>query len=173
MTEGDEKIKHPTQILSEDIFKFTQDIECLHTMLPLLMNIMVTVLKDTHDKFHRFIDENVIEKTEQGNEETYTIKVEDMAKHNRLKRQYDNSQTGVRLIPRHFITSLVSQYDSFLGCVIRFIFPVKPQILNASEKTIPYTELIQFPRIDAARDHIIEKEVDQSFAKVMQINFYG
>lgn len=161
MTEDDKKIEHPTQILSEDILKFAQDIECLHTTLPLLMKIMVTVQKDTLETFHHFIDKNVIEKTE----ETYVLRVEDMAKHNRLKRQYDNSQTAVKLIPRHFTTSLVSQYDSFLGCVIRFIFAVQPQLLNASEKTIPYAELIQFSSIDAAREYIIEKEVETVIRK--------
>lgn len=161
----EEIIKHPTEILSQDIFKFTQDIECLHTMLPLLMIIMEAVKKDTHDKFRRFINEHSLEKSENGNQTTYTLKVEDTAKHNRLKRDYDNSQTATKLIPRHFITSLVSQYDSFLGRVIRFIFAVKPQILNASEKTIPYTDLIQFSSIDAARDYIIEKEVETVIRK--------
>ncbi|HEC96571.1 MAG TPA: hypothetical protein ENI58_00165, partial [Nitrospirae bacterium] len=164
MSEG-KNVKHPTELLTQDILKFTQDIECLQTTLPLLMTIMEVVKKDTHDKFYGFINEQALDKTENGDQTTYTLKVEDMAKNNRLKSQLDNSHTATKLIPRHFITSLVSQYDSFFGRVIRFIFAVKPQILNASEKTIPYTDLIQFSSIDAAREFIIEKEVETIIRK--------
>jgi hypothetical protein len=164
MSETEAPIKHPTQILSDDIFSFTQDIECLHTTLPLIMIIMGTVHEETHKSFHTFIDEHS-ENIETGEENTYALKVEDAAEHDRLKRQHNNSLTAMRLIPRHFITSLVSQYDSFLGRVIRFIFAIKPQILNASEKNIAYTDLILFANIDAAREYIIEKEVETIIRK--------
>lgn len=161
-----ETLKHPTQIFSEDIIKFTQDIECLHTTLPLLMAIMSAVNKDTHDKFRTFINEHALDKTEEEEQTTtYSLKIEDLAKHNRLKRQYDNTQIATKLIPRHFITSLVSQYDSFLGRIIRFIFAVDPKKLNASEKTIAYTDLLQFQNIDSAREYIIEKEIETVIRK--------
>lgn len=162
----DDNIKErPAEILADDIIKFAQDIECLHTTLPLVMTIMTALGTDTHEKFHGYINENALEKSENGNQITYTFKIEDAAKFNRLKRDYDNSQIATSLIPRHFITSLVSQYDSFFGRIIRFIFSVKPQILNASEKSIPYTDLIQFTNIDAAREYIIEKEVETVIRK--------
>ena len=165
MSDGEIILKRPTQILSDDIIKFTQDIECLHTTLPLFMTIMGHIEKETHGKYHRFIDDHSTDKSNNGNQTTYSIKVDDIAKHDRLKHQYDNSNNALRLIPRHFITSLVSQYDSFLGCVIRFVFSVKPQILNASEKSIPFTDLIEFSSIDAAREYIIEKEVETVIRK--------
>jgi hypothetical protein len=165
MSETEESIKHPTKILSNDILSFTQDIECLHTTLPLFMKIMGIVRDDTNKKFHAFIDTHATKKIVTGEESTYSLKIENLAEHNRLRQQYDNSLTAMKLIPRHFITSLVSQYDSFVGRIIRFIFTIKPEILNASEKTIPYTDLIQFANIDAARDYIIEKEVETVIRK--------
>jgi len=165
MASGEKPPKHPTEILYDDIIKFTQDIECLHTTLPLFMTIMEHIQKETHSKYHRFINDHGTEKNKDGNQTTYSIVVDDIAKHDRLKHQYDNSNNALRLIPRHFITSLVSQYDSFLGCVIRFIFSIKPEILNASEKSIPFTDLIRFPSIDAAREYIVEKEVEAVIRK--------
>lgn len=123
------------------------------------------VREDEHKKFHAFIDKHAIEKANTAEKKTYAIKIEDAAQHDRLKRQLINLVTATELIPRHYITSLVSQYDSFLGRLIHFVFSIKPEILNASEKTIPYTELIQFPDIDSARDYIIEKEVETVIRK--------
>lgn len=39
MNDTKESIQHPTEILSEDILRFTQDIECLNITLPLVMKI--------------------------------------------------------------------------------------------------------------------------------------
>lgn len=167
MTDTAEATNHPTQILAEDILKFTQDIECLYTTLPLLMKVMGTVQEETQKRYHTFLEDHATDKAVDGFQTTYsvTFKAEEISHHNRLKRQYDNSHIAMRLIPRNFITSLVAQYDSFLGRVIRFIFNIKPQILNATEKTIPYTQLLQFPNIEAAREYIIEKEVETVIRK--------
>lgn len=143
----DKDSKQPHQILAEDIIKFTQELECLHTTLPLLMLILGALQENTHKQYKSFVNDHATDKNEDGNQMSYNIVVDDIAMHNRLKRQYHYSRNAMKLIPRHFITSLVSQYDSFLGRVIHFIFSVKPQILNASEKTILFTDLMTFPSI--------------------------
>lgn len=163
MTE--EKIKkHPTEIISEDIAKFTQDIESLHTTLPFLIVNMGSLKKSTHGKLIEFINEHALEKNK-GDQTTYSIKFEDILTHDRLKHEYDNLQTAIKLIPRQFVTSLVSQYDSFLSRVIKFIFAIKPELLNVSEKNISYTDLVKFPSIDAVSEYIIEKEVESIIRK--------
>ena len=53
---NEEIVKHPIKILAEDIIKFTLDIECLHTTLPLLMNIMGATNKKIHDEFHTYLE---------------------------------------------------------------------------------------------------------------------
>lgn len=56
--------------------------------------------------------------------------------------------------------ALVSQYDNFLGLLIETILLSRPEILNGSEKTLSFSELVAFDSIEAAREHIIEKEVE-------------
>ena len=60
---------------------------------------------------------------------------------------------------------MVSQYDSFLGRLLRLIFLAKPEILNASEKEMTFAELTKFDSIQAARDYIVEKEVETIIRK--------
>lgn len=167
MTEKEDRNINSIEILAEDIFSFTNDIECLHTTLPLIMKVMQTVNEATWQKYLDFIEKNAVEKVNNEDSNTYriAIKMEDISHFNQLKRQNDNSHAAMKLVPRNFVTSLVSQYDSFLGRIIRFIYSVKPEVLNASEKTIPYTDLIQFSNIDAAKEYIIEKEVETIIRK--------
>jgi hypothetical protein len=43
---------------------------------------------------------------------------------------------------------------------MRFIFEVKPEVLNASEKALTFTELMRFPDIASAKSYIIERDVE-------------
>src|SRR5690606_4970742 len=56
--------------------------------------------------------------------------------------------------------SFVSQYDAYLGGIIRTMFLSKPEFLNSSEKNILFSELIKFESIEEAREFIVEKEVE-------------
>ena len=64
------------------------------------------------------------------------------------------------LVPRSFLVALVSQYDAFLGRLIRSLLIARPEILNGSERTLSFADLMAFDNLDAARDQIIEKEVE-------------
>ncbi|MDA8083697.1 MAG: hypothetical protein M0024_08590 [Nitrospiraceae bacterium] len=70
MTELKKTTGHPTEILAKDIAKFTQDIECLHTTLPLLMNVMGIVQNDTQKKYHDFLEEHSTDKKVDGDQIT-------------------------------------------------------------------------------------------------------
>jgi hypothetical protein len=165
MSECQESDRHPTEILAEDIKKFASEIDSLYTTLPLLMKIMTTLVQDTQQKFKTFLNDHALNKTESDHQFSYAIKVDDIGKHDRLKRQRNNTSIAARFIPRHFITSLLSQYDCFLGNVVRFIYEAKPETLNACEKSIPFVELQKFDTIQAAREYIIEKEVETVIRK--------
>ncbi len=82
-----------------------------------------------------------------------------------LNRQHANIRNTYRLMPRQFVMSMVAQYDSFFGKIIRFMFAVKPELLNASDRALAFTDLVLFPDIEAAREFIIEKEIESVIRK--------
>lgn len=150
---------HPTEVLKAEIQRFTQDVEALWRTLPLLMAVTGYSKEQAKEELNNYLNKYG-EKKEERSIITYSLPVDHAFPSQRLERKYLNLRAVFRLIPRNFVISLVSQYDSFLGHIIRFIFAVKPDKLNASEKSIPYTDLIRFPNLDAAREYIIEKEVE-------------
>lgn len=65
-----------------------------------------------------------------------------------------------KLIMQGFIISLISQYDTFLGKLIRALFLIKPETLNVSEKNISFAHLTEFRTLDDAREYIMGKEIE-------------
>ncbi|HCE42373.1 MAG TPA: hypothetical protein DET40_02350 [Lentisphaeria bacterium] len=160
-----EEAKHPTEILVDDIARFTEDIESLHTTLPMMMHVTGLLRKDADKKHLDYVSGHGKVKVKSEESTTYTLKFEDMSAVNRLKRNFENFNVATRLIPRHFVTSLVSQYDSFLGRIIRFMFSVKPEMLNASDKSLSFVDLTRFQDIASARAFVMEKEIEAVIRK--------
>jgi hypothetical protein len=65
-----------------------------------------------------------------------------------------------KIIMQGFIISLISQYDTFLGKLIRALFLIKPETLNVSEKNISFAHLTEFRTLDDAREYIMGKEIE-------------
>jgi hypothetical protein len=66
--------------------------------------------------------------------------------------------TAEVLVPRSFFVNLVSQYDAFLGSLIRALLLAKPEVLNASDRALTFSELLAFGSIDAARDPSLKRK---------------
>jgi hypothetical protein len=80
-------------------------------------------------------------------------------------KSYTKAVNAEQLITRSFFVSLISQYDAFLGAILRTLFILRPKVLDLSERQITYSDLLEFGSIEAARDHIIEKEVETILRK--------
>ncbi len=130
-----------------------------------MMHVANTVGKQLDEAYSKFLEKHgeVKEKTEEGT--TYTLQIEDIANAKKIARERQHYRNSLRLIPRNFIISLVSQYDSFLGRIIRFMFAAKPELLNASEKALSYTQMMNFRDLNDAKEFIVEKEIESIIRK--------
>ncbi|MFA5205650.1 MAG: hypothetical protein WC708_14735 [Lentisphaeria bacterium] len=163
MTE--ENIKQATEVLVNDIARFTKDIESLRTTLPKMMRVAEDFRSESRSKYSEFLSTRGTVREKTGSITTYLLKMEDMSTASKLEREIEQSRIAFRLIPRNFLTSLVSQYDSFIGRLIRFMFTVKPEMLNGSDKLLSFAELTSFKDISSAREFIIEKEIETVIRK--------
>ncbi|WNL45794.1 hypothetical protein RKE25_20660 [Dyella sp. BiH032] len=65
-----------------------------------------------------------------------------------------------QLLPRMALVSLVSLYDAYLGRLVRLIYKLRPEMLSGSGRQLTFAQLTEFPSIEAARDHVVEMEVE-------------
>lgn len=138
---------------------FIDHIESLSTSIPLVMGtIMLTNQKAT--KLHQeFLKKDCEKKVEKGSE-FFIIKREHARRNELLRKEVIKSSIAFELVQRNFIVSVVSQFDAYLASLIRTMFYVKPELLNASEKQLTFSSLMGFKGLEDARQYIIEKEIE-------------
>lgn len=112
----------------------------------------LTELEDyTNQNFH-------VEESE--NKRTITIPYFQLAQWKKFERKYEHFSLASKLLPRSLVVSLVSQYDAYLGRILRAIFIRRPELLNNSERKLTFEDLASLETIENARDLILEKEVE-------------
>ena len=154
---------HTKKYLSFDILldKFISEVESLRATFPLVIKTLSVSQEQSMQKLSDFL-EPLTSREESDGQLKITVKVESdkVNKLLKLRREYTNFEIVDPIIKRSFIVSLISQFDTHLSRLIRTIFYLKPEILNSSEKTIKFIDLIEFNNIESAREYIIEKEIE-------------
>src|SRR5262249_20380427 len=67
---------------------------------------------------------------------------------------------GTAQLPQVMVVGLVSAYDAFLAHLLRAVFSIHPETVLTSEKSIKFSDLINYSSIEEARSSLIEREID-------------
>lgn len=146
-------------LIGAEIDLFAKHVDSIAEVLMGMVMALQTVSTSASNNLTNFENEKC-DVTMEGEDRTVTIKSEDYRQWKRLIKRHEHFLLSRKLLPRSLLVSLVSQYDAFLGRVLRIIFLQKPEILNGSEKKISFESLSKFPSIEAAREYILEKEIE-------------
>lgn len=138
--------------LGDVLDQFVTQLDSLADTLPITLGTISLVKSLSTAHLGRFQKEHVVT---QDNMHAVAL----------LVRQHRKISNVDKIISSSYLVSLVSLYDAFLGAMIRALFLIKPESLSISEKQISFAELFEFGSIDAAREHIIEKEVEAVLRK--------
>jgi hypothetical protein len=71
--------------------------------------------------------------------------------------------THSRILPlmsRSFFIGLFSEYDSFIGALLKAIYSRKPELYKGIKREIALTELLSFQDLDEVKKDMLEKEID-------------
>jgi hypothetical protein len=123
---------------------------------------LVGVLKEIGNKHGQNLNQFHKAKCILENAATGLVRIpqEHVAEWKKLKRNADSYRHAQTLVPRSLLVTLVSQYDAFIGRLLRAIFLLKPETLNASEKQLSFSQLMTFRTLGEAREFLVEKEVE-------------
>lgn len=139
---------------------YIHKLEALHEIIPYQMTMASVVAHKSAKKHKKFLDENA-EKIEEDDETTsYKLDFKISRASSRLGRRSDRAKTVLDLLPRNFVVSFVSEYDSFLGQLITKILRFKPEIIDSKDKSISLSDLVNLGCVEAAKDKIFAKEVE-------------
>ncbi|NTU66850.1 MAG: hypothetical protein HGB08_02890 [Candidatus Moranbacteria bacterium] len=149
------KVKN-TNVFEENLENFIKNINSLKRALHLTMGLIEVSHKVNQSKLAHFIKKNGKNVTNKS----FKIKHENRKYFEELKNDTNISKASLRIVPRSISVSLISEFDFFIGIIIRNIILLNPEILNNCEKNVNFSALTNFKNINEAKNYIIEKEVE-------------
>jgi len=146
----------------EVLSAFTRNIESLNEVSPLINMTLKAFMSRGAEEFNNHLEEHgeAIDESE-----GYKVPVHHRGKVDRLSSMLNRIELASSLIPKTFLVSYVSEFDSFLGNLLKVIYRRRPELLNESERQLTFSELQAFDSIQDAREHILEKEVETLLRK--------
>lgn len=154
-----------TKRLHHTVSTFTHKLEALQETLPALMGMAYVTTRMARAKKNKFLEENG-ELIEGGEEkDKYRVKLEHQKLVERLDKKARRASTALNVLPSKFLVAFVSEYDAFLGNLIKDIYRLRPELLDSSERSLSFSELKSIGSVEAAYEHVLEKEVESLLRK--------
>lgn len=155
------KIPSPHDVLES----YLHNVDSINASVPPMMLMLEEMLRIQDEKLHAYLKEHGTLESSVDGEETYSLPSKAVSEQKRISRKLEQYSTSTKLIPRNFLVSFVSEYDAFLGSLMKCFHAKKPELLNGVEKQISYSELVEFSSIEDAKEHILEKDVESMLRK--------
>ncbi|MBI5673872.1 MAG: hypothetical protein HZC50_11675 [Nitrospirae bacterium] len=146
---------HPLKL---NLDGFIARIDSLADHVILAMN----AISQSNKQERRHFDEFLATKATRldGDKDVFMIPVDRFTEFRRLERRLHRSQLALVSVPRGLMVALVSEFDAFVGATLKTFYRLRPDALGASERKMTYSELVTFDSLEAAREYIVEKEVE-------------
>lgn len=146
------------EFLESAVDTFILEIEALAESLPLIGGLLDLKLRNSSKKINKFIKDNTDEAEESKNK--FQIPIDQFNLFNRLDRDLDIAKAAMDILPRHFVVSLVSQYDAYLAELYRTLFEIKPELAFSLDKEFTFQEILKYANLDELKEYVIEKDVE-------------
>ena len=152
------------QIIKE-IDGFVSSVDSLENTLPLIGAALNAARQKEKRQLDKYEQKHAISVDTEGDSRTVTLTSETFAPYRRLARNLHKASRATLLIPEIFVVALVSQYDAFLGGLIRVLLNGRLEILHATDRQLPLASLLAFDSMADVRDAIVNKEVEDLLRK--------
>ena len=151
--------------IENELSLFIKYIDALASTLPPTLLAIGSIQQAYFQHLAKSVEENMISLEMIDGKLHIELNFENHNMPEKLIRDIEKTNLADKLILRSFIISLISQYDAFLGRLIRSLFLIQPESLNISEKNITFAQLQSFGSIEDAKEYIMEKEVETVLRK--------
>jgi hypothetical protein len=146
--------------IGAEIDLFVNQIDALAETLPLSIESIHQVWHGANAEVKSFLSKECKTEQKEDGKTYYTFDGNQYLKYSRLNRRAGKASIARTLVPRGLFVALVSQFDAYVGALVKNLFRLKPQIVDSSGKSMTFAELSKFASLDEARDYMIEKEID-------------
>lgn len=134
--------------------------------LPLLVKFAPLLQINT---LRHFVEERIeidaLSKVKIGKWTYFEIKKEHKTEISREYNSVVRSGRAMSSLPEMVHLGFVSQFDAFLGRLLRLCYEFRPDLISNSQKSFPAHEVLKFSDIEAFKEAVVEKEIETFLRK--------
>ena len=150
-----------SDLIVQEIDRLVNSLDSLVRTLPGMMFSLNSLRRDQHKNTLRYEEKHALSVTTSADSKTVTMAADTITRYRQLIRDRDAVDGATMLLPEIFLVALVSQYDAFLGGLVRALMAGRPEIAKGSSTSLTFAELVTFDSVEAAREFVIAGEVEQ------------
>ncbi len=147
--------------IGDEITGFIRQIDSLSTSLVLALKVTAAVQGKISDTISGFFEKHATLLAETEHHASYSIERQHIAQYENLKRQRENAELTLSILPRSFVVSLVTLFDAFMARLIRALYYTKPELLSGAEHSLSFAQLLELNSIDVAKEYVLEREIER------------
>ena len=156
---------HSSRQIVKEIDRFVANLDSLENTLPLIVAALNAARQKERRQLDKYEQENAVSVDADGDSRTVTLTSETFVPYRRLARNLHKASRATVLIPEIFVVALVSQYDAFLGGLVRALLNGRVEVLYTTERQVSLASILTFDSMGDVRDAIINKEVEDLLRK--------
>ena len=146
---------------AQHIAGFIRRIDSLAETFPLAVNAIDSAGKASARAGNKFL-QDYGSPVEGRN---FSLPPERLAAFRRLHERLLKVKIARATVPRTLVVALISEFDVFVGGILRLFYEVQPDALRASERSLTLGNILEFGSIEVAKDYVIEKEIESVLRK--------
>jgi hypothetical protein len=151
--------------INDEVGLFVQHINSLQSSISPVMLTLETTKQDIDKMLLKYAEKygEMTEKTEKSI--TYSFRPPYDNRAARFKKKTEEADTANKIVPRVFVLALVSQFDAFLGRLLRVLFLLRPELITSSDRSLTLAQLLELGSIESATEFLLEKEIETVLRK--------
>ena len=159
--EGDELSRDKANPFDKISERFVETMDQFDRLIPTTLRILpLAEMLEMNKKFYNPIAKGGSNLAGQKGFEMYQVPLDQFRAVDRAMNEIHALRRGRSSLPGMFLMGLVSSYDAFLAQLMHLVFLTQPELISSSEKNISFKDLVELGSIEAARNYIVEKEVE-------------
>lgn len=142
----------------EEVIEFIMNIKSLKNTFP----VVITTIDEKIIESAKEIKPNLKGLVEliRNIQEDKPLKKEGVPKYIEMLKKFAHLHISKNILQRSFIMALMSQYDAYLGRLLKIIFMLKPEMINTSAKVLTFEQIMEYGSKEEIVEHMFNKEVD-------------
>jgi hypothetical protein len=151
--------------IGREVELFVNGIDSLRSCLGPVMFSLQSSERGAAARFRDFAESHGTLMEQDTDVASYSFETPYGAQANRLSSKASRAEVAVGLVPRIFVMALAGQFDAFLGCLLRALFLMRPELMASSERSLTLAQLLELGSVEAATNLILDKEVETVLRK--------